>query len=189
MIYQLGRIILHRLRNERGGLDLGDAHLGLCFDRMMAERSLTAVFYDGSVTTRAQFLALAKSGVEFFFCQDSAQDNADVGFFWLTAGHHTRDAYMHLCFWRDHMGGGYPAWYGREVTFGLLNYPGADGRPYLDVVRGKTPATHRSCLKMLEDAGWTVTGRIAQACYLAKSGRYVDAIESFITRETWEATK
>lgn len=188
MIYRLGRVVLTRLRNERGGFDIPDADLTAMYDRMVAEGSRDAVFYDGSVQSAGQFLALAKSGVELFVGQDAALDRPDVGFFWLSAGYHDRDAYMHLCFWRDHMGDGYPAWYCREVSYGLLNYPGPDGRPYLDIIRGKTPRTHRSCLRLLADVGFQVSGTVFRACRLAKSRRHVDAVESYITREMLEAT-
>jgi len=138
-----------------GSWSLTDEAVRDCWDHLVADGTAKLVFWDGSVTSADQFLAVMKRpGNIPVFGHDGTSMLAVA---WLN-GVQRNYAHAHFACFRE-------AW-GRsslDVCRAFLDYWGAfssEGRYIFDVVVGETPSHLRKALKFINRLGFVRVGSI-----------------------------
>ncbi|MEW5722531.1 MAG: hypothetical protein AB1896_05460 [Thermodesulfobacteriota bacterium] len=182
MTWRLGQnLLVVNLWNNDGTRNLSEEHLRGLYDRMVRERTLKAVFFDGKVRSAENFLAFAASGEIRFYAGYTREEEAlePAGFFWLS-DFKGLTAYIHFCLFRR-LWGRASVGLAREILKGLLAAENENKDRYFRCVRAAVPRTNRLALGFIERIGFVILGTVPHGAWLAEEGRSVGLVEAYIT--------
>ena len=89
-----GGCVFYKFRDMDGSYSLTDEHLQWFWEIMKKGGQISTVFYDGSIDSFPQFLALAKMKDQHFFL--GFKDDVPAILFWVN-GLASRSCYVHFC--------------------------------------------------------------------------------------------
>lgn len=147
------------------------------FDRMVEDKTVWHVFYDGSVKTREQFLHMMKHGHNQLFLV--SVDREVAGIIWLN-DFDSKRAYFHFCFFSNVWGQELPD-VGRHCVMELLYMKRNDGYVF-DALMGLTPEPNRLAHKWCKAMGFTVLGTMPKACWYERRKMSVPGTYYYVER-------
>lgn len=77
---------------------------------------------------------------------------------------------------------------GNYVVSGLLETKNPQGEFVLDALMGVTPCVYRHAIGYIKKLGFSILGRLPNACFFEEKQRYKDAYLSLLTRDTIKST-
>lgn len=152
--------------------------LGILFRKMQAEGLMQAAFYDGSVRTEEEFIAMMlRPGVFPLVLCDGSEFLALI---WVQAMDY-KVARGHFCFFRKCWGRKRIIPIGRSVYSYILHLRDADGYLF-DVLIGITPERNASAWHRALDCGAQKVGVVPHFIFMADTGETENAVITAMTR-------
>jgi hypothetical protein len=148
---------------------LHDSEMGMIFDRMVAEKTLGKVFYDGKMVEKSQFIAFFKSpGV--LPVTAWTIDQKPILLSWLTNmedGH----AMIHFCGFRN-----CPRRILLDAAHGIIKIFASQ----FSCLMGITPEAYSEAVHLARLIGMRVLGTIPSMLFLRSEGRRVGGVISYL---------
>lgn len=155
-----------------GVIPFPDSSIMQIWDRMRAEHTAEKVFFDGTITTREQFLAKVKRPDNLFFI--AIDGDALAGFFWLD-NFAQRRAHIHFCVMRDYWGSDGKALGALSLNV-VRDMRDPAGRPLFHMLAGVTEASNTLAIRYAKSLGMTKCGYLPGYLFNARLGSSVDAV-------------
>lgn len=160
-----------------------DSSIMEMFDKMERDGTVGAVFFDGIVKTREDFLARMKMpGVQLYgiYVRDSSSPSTIAAIVWLDQ-FKQKTACGHFCvfseFWKD----AYKI--GHKVLIQLLLMKNDKGEYALDAVYGFTPVDNELAIMAIKSAGMKEAGILPYAYWYESDKQSHHAVMSYFTRD------
>ena len=154
---------------------LSEEFLEGIFDKIIDQGLLKTTFWEGGVTEKSQFVALARNPNNHLVFAFEEKNCVGVG--WLSAVM-SNYAFAHFCLFKE-------IW-GRSVNIGKtcvdywFSWPG-EGGPLLDSIIGIMPGFNKRAHNYVARLGWTRLGRIP-GMFRDKTRNREDAVIYYISR-------
>jgi len=163
---------------ERDGIrTVTDSTMKTLWLKTVQEDLHDIIFYEGTITSEDQFLAMAKaSGTMFYLLFD---DNDLVGYTWLNR-FENKSARMHYCVFKHYWGQTLEI--GKFVLNKLLTQPLEDNTFLFDLLTGFVPAWNKKAINFSLKCGGKTYGEIPNAIYNAKTKQSEPAVFIYYTR-------
>jgi len=154
-----------------------DSGIKRLFLRTVEDDLATVVFYEGTVRTEEQFLAVMKYGECLFYV--IYIDSDVIGYAWLNR-FENRTARYHFCAFKDY--------WGRlddvapEIMSTLFKLKDSKNKPLFDLFTGYIPIWNKPAVKFTLKHGGRSAGEIPNAIYNAETKQSEPAIFIYYTR-------
>lgn len=163
---------------------LPDSFMTGLWERLVDDKILTALFYEGSARTAPTFLEVMKRPANtVFLVRDNSAGPGPAGvamICWLNNWRHRR-ADIHFAIFRSHQGRQSVA-LGRWLLGQLFGLRDHHDQPLLDIITGFTPASNRLAVRWLTAGGRQVGGIIPDGCWLHDEQRRDNLVISYLHR-------
>jgi len=157
-----------------------DSTLMEMFDKVERDGTIDAIFFDGGVKTRQDFLLMMRRFDTQFYGVYVKDSEVPVGFIWLDM-FMQKTARGHFCAFSEYWGDAYKI--GHEVLVRLLTMKDDKGDYVLDAVYGFTPEDNELALTATKAAGFRVAGTLPYAFYYESDKRSHHAVMMYYTRD------
>lgn len=154
-----------------------DTTISGLFTRVVDEGLLDTVFYEGTVTSKEQFLSIMKGNGNLLYILLVKKEI--VGFVWLNR-FEGRTAHLHFCTFKNTWGTGQNVETGKYVLGKLINIG------CFDLFIGWLPVWNHHAIGFIKKCGAQTAGTIPNAIYNAKAGKSEPAVFVYLTREDLE---
>jgi len=149
------------------------------FDQVESESLYQTVFYEGTVTTKKQFLDIMKGPSNQLYVLIG--DKTIFGFVWLNR-FEGRTAHLHFCGFKNGWGLGMNAVAAKRILSELMHLKSDHGHFY-DLLIGFMPSWNKYALGFVKACGAKSAGVIPNAIYNMTSGASEPAEFIYLTRE------
>lgn len=148
-----------------------DSDIKKLFNRTNEDGLLPVVFYEGTIKTACDFLAMAKSKAAFFYILIDGTET--VGYTWLNRfENHT--ARIHFCFFKEYWGKAED--FAKYVLERFTNMTGKEGDILFDLLTGFVPEWNTHAIKFALRCGAHTHGVIPNAIYNKALGKSENAV-------------
>lgn len=153
------------------------------FDRVVGESLYSTVFYEGTITSRDEFLNIMKGQYNHLYVLATEGDNIH-GFVWLNR-FEGRTAHLHFCTFKNTWGTGKNIEVGKHTLKELINMHGSCGY-FFDLLVGWLPKWNTHAIDFVNRCGAQTAGEIPNAIYNMASGESEPAVFIHLSREDLE---
>lgn len=154
-----------------------DSDIKKLFTRTEKDGLVRVVFYEGSINSSCEFLAMAKSNTTLFYILIDGIET--VGYTWLNRfENHT--ARIHFCFFKEYWGKADD--FAKYVLDKLLSMTGKNGDILFDLLTGFIPEWNTHAIKFALKCGAHTHGVIPNAIYNDASGKSENAVFLYYLR-------
>lgn len=140
-------------------IKISDKHIEDMFTQMEEDGTVQVVFYEGTIQTKEEFLALAQNTNNHFYFL--LVDKTIVGFTWLNR-FEGKMAHLHFCFFKKYKSSCVQI--GKQVLDYLFSFM-HDGQYCFGALVGFVPEWNTSAIQYAKYLGATVAARIPDAIY------------------------
>lgn len=173
-----GNIEIEVYCKSRNNYNSSDTHLAHIYRRIVREKTLLTVFYDGSIKNTKDFINFfERENNELFFVNYNGKE---AGFFWLNR-FVQKSAFITYCLYKDYWGKK-SLEISQDCIKALFNKRDSHGDHLLDVLLGLTPSNNKLALKFLSKINMTIVGKIPGIIWDAKTEKTVDGVLSYRLR-------
>ncbi len=164
-----------------------DSELATFFYWMEQEGSLPKVFYDGTVTTREEFLSFCHNPKNTFWFLLNEDSGNYIAFCWVNSIE-GRSARIHFCTFRRNVTPRLNIDAG-HTTIKTILWIKKNDKFLLDCLIGVVPTTNRTACRFIKSIGAIKVGVVPQMLWNAWSGDNMDALITYFTRESHKEHK
>ncbi|RLB94836.1 MAG: hypothetical protein DRH26_00105 [Deltaproteobacteria bacterium] len=154
-----------------------DSDIKRLFARTVEDGSDKIVFYEGTIKTVCDFLAMAKSGNVLFYIVLIGVDT--VGYVWVNRLEN-KTAHFHFCSFKEYWGKNEEM--GRHILTTILGWKNKEGRYMLDLLIGYIPAWNKRAIAFSLKCGGKSAGTIPNAIWNGETQKSEDAVFIYYTR-------
>lgn len=155
-----------------------DSEMKALFVRTVKEDLSDIVFYEGTIKTPEEFLAMSKTPGTLFHLLKGG--SATVGYMWLNR-FENRTARLHFCMFREYWSGA--VFLGRYVLNALLCMKTKDGEHLFDLLTGFIPTWNKRAIDFVLACGGETHGAIPNSIYNDKTGKSESAVFLYCRRK------
>lgn len=148
------------------------------FQKLQSDKTLSIVFYDGSVRTEDQFLNFIKSPMNCVCF--GIMDGSISGLAWLNDINDGRGT-AHFCVFKESWGKNAKLM-AKEVMDYWFALTTSTGKPLFHLILGVTPSNYKPALRFVSQIGFTLIGEVPKVLFNAYSNSRINAILSYCER-------